>query len=154
MQNRRVPHRQRDRAFTDATGHDRQNQEEEDLERLQPQRHAHRHSYQHADNLTAQHRRENAQKALDQHLTVHAHNAANDNAADVEVQNIGRLIEFGGRFHHHVRQQAVMHQRRRNKGGADRRCPHFADQRQAFAKLAAGKTKERQCGNHDHDIAR
>ncbi|CCK15930.1 hypothetical protein BN136_1940 [Cronobacter universalis NCTC 9529] len=154
MQQRRVADGERDRPFTHAARHDRQDQEEEDLERLHAQRDADAHPHQHADDFAAQHREENTQKALDQRGAVHAHDAADDNAADVEIENVGGFIEFGGGFHDYIRQPAVIDQRGRNEGGANRRRAHFADHRQALAELAAGEAEEREGGDHHHDIAR
>ena len=154
MHQRRIANRQRDRPLAHAAGHNRQHDKEEDLERIHPQQTANSHADQHTDNFAAQHRQEDLQEPLNQRGAVHAHNAANDNAADVEIKNIGRFIEFGGGFNHHIRQQAVMDQRGRNKGGANRRRAKLTKYRQALAELAAGKTEEGQRRHHYHDIAR
>ncbi|MNL49788.1 hypothetical protein D3C87_1727460 [compost metagenome] len=64
MQQRGISDRERNSALTNATGHNRQNDKEEDLEGFKTERHAHAHSDNHADDFTAQHREENAQEAL------------------------------------------------------------------------------------------
>ncbi|MNS47433.1 hypothetical protein D3C72_799610 [compost metagenome] len=154
MQQRGVADGEWNCPFADPARHDRQNNKEEDLERLKAERHADAHPDDHADDFAAQHREENAQEALNQHGPVHAHDAADNDAADVEIENVGRFVELGGGLDHHVRQQAVIDHRRRNKGGANRRSTEFADNRQTFAELTAGKTEERQSCDHHHDIAR
>ncbi|SAJ26225.1 Uncharacterised protein [Enterobacter cloacae] len=154
MQQGGIADRERDRPFPDAARHDRQNDKEEDLERLEAQRQPNTHADNHADDFTAQHREEDAQEALDQHGAVHTHDAADDNAADIEVENIGGFIEFGRGLNHHVRQQAVIDQRGRDKGGANCRRTELADNRQAFAEFTAGKAEEGQRGHHDHNVAR
>ena len=141
-------------AFPDTARHNGQNDKEEDLERLQAQRETNAHPHQHADDFTAQHREEDAQEALNQHRAVHAHDAADDNAADVEIENIGGFIELSGGLDHHIRQQAVIDQRGRDKGCANRRRTELADNRQALAKLTAGKAEEGQGRYHHHDVAR
>ncbi len=50
-------------ALPDAARHDRQNDKEEDLERLEAQRQPNTHADNHADDFTAQHREEDAQEA-------------------------------------------------------------------------------------------
>ena len=154
MQQGGIADGKRDRPFSYAARHNRQNDEEEDLERLKTQRQADAHPHQHADDFAAQHREEDAQEALNQHRAVHAHDAADNNAADIEVENVGGFVELGGGLDHHVRQQAIIDQRGRDKGGANRRRAELADNRQAFAKLTAGKAEEGQRRHHHHDIAR
>ena len=154
MHQRGIAHRQRDRPFPHAPGHDRQHDKEEHLKRLHAQQRANADAHQHADHLAAQHWEEDLQEALNQGGAVHTHDAADDNAADIEIEDVGGFIEFGGGFHDHVRQQTVMDQRGRNKSGADRRRAEFPQHRQAFTKLAAGEAKESQSGHHHHDIAR
>ncbi|CCJ86159.1 hypothetical protein BN133_2536 [Cronobacter dublinensis 582] len=154
MQQRRVTDGKRDSPFAHAARHDRQDQEEENLERLHAERDTDAHAHQHADDFTAQHREENTQKPLDKRGAVHAHDAADDNAADVEIENVGGFVEFGGGLHDNIRQPAVIDQRGRNESGANRRRAHFPDDRQAFAELAAGEAEERQRRDHHHDVAR
>ena len=154
MHQRGVANRQRNRPLADAAGLDWQDDKEQPLKRLQPQGGTDADADHHADDFAAQHREENPQKALNQRGAVHAHNAADDNAADIKVKNVGRLIEFGGRLHHHLRQQAVMHQRRRDEGRADGRRAELAEYRQAFTEFAAGKAEKGQRRHHHDDIAR
>ncbi|CAH0299980.1 hypothetical protein SRABI106_03747 [Rahnella aquatilis] len=142
------------RSFTDATGHNRQDQEEENLERFHAQRQTNAHPDQHADHFATQHREENTHETLDQHFAIHAHDAAHDDATNVEIQNVGAFIELGGGFHHDIRQQAVIDQCGRNERGANRCRAHLADERKTFAEFAAGESKECQRGDHDHDVAR
>ena len=72
----------------------------------------------------------------------------------IEIEDVSGFIEFGRGFNNHVRQQTIVDQRGRNKGGADRRRTEFPQHREAFTKLAAGEAKESQGGHHHHDIAR
>ena len=153
MQQGGIADGERDRPFPNTARHDRQNDKEEDLEWLKAQRYPYAHANNHADNFAAQHREEDAQEALNQHGAVHAHDAADNNAADIEVENVGGFVELRGGLHHHIRQQTVIDQCRRNKGGANRRRAEFTDNRQALAKLTAGKAEERERGDHHHDIA-
>lgn len=90
--------------------------------------------------LHTQHREENTHETLDQHLRS-AHDAAHDDATNVEIQNVGAFIELGGGFHHDIRQQAVIDQRGRNERGANRCRAHLADERKTFAEFAAGESK-------------
>ncbi|SQC48327.1 Uncharacterised protein [Klebsiella pneumoniae] len=99
-------------------------------------------AHQHADHFAAQHREEDLQKALNQRGAVHTHDAADNDAADIEIEDVSGFIEFGRGFNNHVRQQTIVDQRGRNKGGADRRRTEFPQHREAFTKLAAGEAKE------------
>src|SRR5690606_4961550 len=154
VQQRGVTDRERDRPFTHAACHNWQNDKEENLERLKTERQTNAHPDNHADNFTAQHREEDAQEALNQHRAVHAHDAADNDAAYVEIENVGGFVKLRRGFHHHVRQQAIIDQRGRDEGGANRRRAELADNRQAFAKLTAGKAEEGQRRHHHHNVAR
>lgn len=77
-------------------GHDGQDEEEEGLERRETQGVTDAHTDQHAGDLTAEHREKDTHKPLDQGATIHAHNAADDNAADIEIKNIAAFKKLRG----------------------------------------------------------
>lgn len=69
---------------------------------------------------------------------------------DVQVQNIGRLVEGRAGLNQGARQPAVIDQRRGNKSRTNGSRPHFAQYRNTPANLGTGKTGKSK-GSHNHD---
>jgi hypothetical protein len=71
-------------------------------------------------------RHEYFEESLHQNLAVHTQDAADDDASDEQVKEVGVLGEFNDGFFDLWRQQLVIGERRGDESGKDRGCSDIA----------------------------
>ena len=153
VQDFRIPDRKRDSAFADAAGHDGKHDIEEAVVGAETQ-HGPDQGSDHTRRDRAEGKRhEYLDEALHQNPAIHSQDAADDDAGDEEVEEVGVLGELDDRFLDLGRDQLVIGKRGGNEGREDRRGTDVAQYRDAFADFGAGEAPDDQHGDHHRDLA-
>ncbi|MGY4284307.1 hypothetical protein ACVWXO_003527 [Bradyrhizobium sp. LM2.7] len=153
VQDFRIPDRKRDRAFADATGHDGQHDVEEAVMSAKAQHGPDQGSDRTRRDRTEGKRHEYLDEALHQNLAIHSQDAADDDAGDEEVKEVGVLGELDDRFLDLGRDQLVIGKRGGNEGGEDCRGTDVAQYRDTLADFGAGEAPDDQHGDHHRHLA-
>src|SRR5262249_19686585 len=152
-QNLRIADGERDRALADTAGHDRDYHEEEGVKGAEPEHGADQRADDAGRDRANRQWHEYFQKPLHQHLAVHTEDAADDDAGDKQVEEVGILGKLDDRFLDLRRQQLVIGESRGDKGGKNCRCADVAKHRRTLSDFSAGEAANHQNGNHDGDFA-
>ena len=97
-------------------------------------------------------RHEYLDEALHKNLAIHPKDAADDDAGDEEVEEVGVLGELDDRLLDLGRDQLVVGKRRGNEGREDRRGTDVAQYWDALADFGAGEAADDQHGDHHRDL--
>src|SRR5260370_2209953 len=124
MQDFRISDRKRNRAFTDAAGHDGKYDEKETVMGAEAQQGPYQGSDHARSDRAERERHEYLHEAFYENIAIHPQDASDDDAGDEEVQEIGILREFDDRFLDLGRDQLVKGNRRPNPGPAEPPPPH------------------------------
>jgi hypothetical protein len=152
-ENFRVSDGERDSPFSDAACHDGYHNKEERVISAKPEQGANKRADEARDNRADGERHKNLQEPLHQDLTVHAQNAADDDAGDEQVEEVGVLREFDDGLLKLRRQQLVVGKGGRDKGREDRRSPNITKHGRALADFRASEAADHQDGNHYRHFA-
>ncbi len=108
MHDFRVADRQRNCTLADASGHDRNDDEEEGVISPKSQHHADGRANGSCDDRTDRKGYEYLEKTLDEDLAVHAQDAADDNRRDKQVQEVGKLGEVDDQLQDRLGKQMII----------------------------------------------
>jgi hypothetical protein len=97
-ENFRIADGERNRALADTPGHDRNHHEEERVEGAQPKQRTDQRADDTGGDRANRQRHEYLQKSLHQNLAVHAQDAADDDAGDEQIEEVGILGKFNDGF--------------------------------------------------------
>jgi hypothetical protein len=149
----RITDRERNGALAHPARHDRDHDEEEAVIGAEPEQRADRGADRRGGERTDRERHENLHEALDQDLAVHAQNAADDDASDEQIEEVGVFGELDDRLFNLRRQQLIISERRGHESRENRRRSDIAQHREPLADLGAGEAAHHQHGDHDGDFA-
>src|SRR5271170_1258569 len=154
MQDLPVANRQRNCSFAYPACHYRHDDKEEGVEGPQSQERSDHRADDPTGDRPSGKRDEDLEETLDQDTAIHTKDAADDDAGDEEVEEIGVLGELRHRAEDGSWQQMMKGEERGDEGGKNRGGADTADDQDALTQLGAGEAAHRQQDDSHQNVGR